>query len=244
MLRALKAELLKLKRSSTPRWTVLIALVAPAFCWVVSEYSTVALSWEDFMRTGPALLAGWYGTVLFALATAYVFGREYAEGTAKEMLTQPIRREWFLAAKTAVLVAWLLGLTLLSVIAQAILATLLGLKGPSWSVMAACLGDSLTVAVLIFATLPVVALLAIRGGGYLAPMAYSAVVATVGLGLAEIGWTRWFPWSMQIAVAGMGLFPAAPMPGLVAGSWVLMACVFVAGSAAVVWCFNMADNTE
>ena len=78
--------------------------------------------------------------------------------------------------------------------------------------------------------------------GYLAPMAFSAVMGTVGLAVAEAGWTRWFPWSMPTAVTGVGLFPAAPMQTLVTGSWVLAAAVFVAGCAAVVWYVDNADS--
>jgi ABC-2 type transport system permease protein len=246
MLRALRAELLKLKRSSMPLWTAFIVLLAPVWVYWVARTATgrVEVSWEIFMRMGVALLASWYGIVLFGLVTAYVFGREYSEGTAKEMLTLPIRRECFVAAKTAILVAWLLGLTLLCVIAQAGGAAILGIDGASWTVAAECLVVSLKVAALIFATMPVVALLAMGGRGYLAPMAYSAVMGALGLGLAEAGWTRWFPWSMQIAVAGMALFPALPMPGLVTGSWVLMALVFAAGSGGVVGYFDNADNVQ
>jgi ABC-2 type transport system permease protein len=245
MLRALTAELLKLKRSSLPLWTGLIVLMAPLFAHEFTKsVPGVHVTWAAFMRIGPALLASWYGTVLFGLVTAYVFGREYSEGTAKEMLTLPIRRECFVAAKTAILVAWLLGLTLLSVAVQAGGAAIVGIDGASWAVATECLGVSLKAALLIFATLPVVALLAMRGKGYLAPLAYSGVAATLGLGLAEAGWTRWFPWSMQMTVAGMALFPAVPMPSLVTASWVLMALVFAAGAGGVVWYFDSADSAR
>jgi ABC-type transport system involved in multi-copper enzyme maturation permease subunit len=245
MLRALRAELLKLKRSPMPAWTALVVLMAPLFAHEMAKSTPgVRLTWEAFMRTGPALLASWYGTVLFGLVTAYVFGREYSEGTSKEMLTLPIRRECFIAAKATILVAWLLGLTLLSVIAQAGGAAMVGYKGASWSVATDCWAVSLKVALLIFATLPVVALLAMRGRGYLAPLAYSALAGTLGLGLAEAGWTRWFPWSMQIRVAGMALFPAVSMPSLVTASWALMALVFAAGAGGVVWYVDSADNAR
>ena len=68
------------------------------------------IGWLTFMHASTQVFVSWYGLVLFGLVTAYVFAREYGEGTAKEMLTLPIRRESFLAAKSIVLATWVLGL--------------------------------------------------------------------------------------------------------------------------------------
>ena len=247
MLRALKAEVLKLKRSRMPLWTGLIVVVAPLI--IVSGVRSMnaggrRTSWTMFMRSGTQLLASWYGVVLFGLVAAYLFGREYGEGTATEMLTLPLRREYLVAAKIAVLAAWVLGLTLLSMVVQAGYAALLAVDGATWAGAARCLVDSLSVSALVFATLPVVALLAMIGKGYLAPMAYSGVVASVGLGLAEAGWTRWFPWSMPIAVTGVALFPAAPMPSLVPASWAIAFGLFAVGLAALFWYVDRADSAQ
>jgi ABC-2 type transport system permease protein len=204
----------------------------------------IRTSWAMFMRSGTQLLASWYGLVLFGLVAAYLFGREYGEGTANEMLTLPLRREYLVAAKIVVLAAWVLGLTLLSVAVQAGYAALLGVVGASWAGAARCLTDGLAVSLLIFATLPLVALLAVIGKGYLAPMAYSGLVTSVGVGLAEAGWTRWFPWSMQIAVSGVALFPAVPMPGLVPGSWAVASGLFAFGLIALFWYVDRADSAQ
>jgi len=193
------------------------------------------------MRGGPQLMASWYGILLFGMAAAYLFGREYGEGTAKEMLTLPLRREYFFVAKMIVLAAWVLGLALLSLAAQAGYAAVLGLDGFSWAEAARCVTIGLKVALLTYATLPWVALLAMVGRGYLAPMVYSALAAFFGVALAEAGWSRWFPWSMSLSVTGVTLFPSVPMPTLVFGSWALMALVFVTGSAATVWYGDRAD---
>jgi ABC-2 type transport system permease protein len=247
MLRALRAEVWKLRRSNTPLWTALVVLLAPAITastFNLSDASPARMSWESFMRGGPQLMASWYGILLFGMVAAYLFGREYGEGTAKEMLTLPIRRECFFAAKMLVLAAWVLGLTLLSLVAQAGYAAVLGLEGFTWSKAATCLVIALEVALLIYATLPWAALLAMIGRGYLAPMVYSALAAFFGLGLAEAGWSRWFPWSMSLSVTGVALFPSVPLPTLVFESWALMAFVFVAGSVAAVLYMDRADSAS
>ena len=244
MLRALRAEMSKLRRSSTPLWTCLVVLLAPAITastLSLTDAGSARTDWGAFMRGGPQLMASWYGILLFGMAAAYLFGREYGEGTAKEMLTLPLRREYFFVAKMIVLAAWVLGLALLSLAAQAGYAAVLGLDGFSWAEAARCVTISLKVALLTYATLPWVALLAMVGRGYLAPMVYSALAAFFGVALAEAGWSRWFPWSMSLSVTGVTLFPAVPMPTLVFGSWALMALVFVMGAAATLWYGDRAD---
>lgn len=247
MLRVLRAEFSKLGRSRTPLWTALVVLLAPAITASTASLSDAGvthMSWGAFMRGGPQLMASWYGLLLFGMAAAYLFGCEYGEGTVKEMFTLPLRREYFFVAKMVVLAAWVLGLAILSLAAQAGYAAVLGLHGFSWAEAVRCATISLEVALLTYATLPWAALLAMVGRGYLAPMVYSALAAFLGMGLAEAGWSRWFPWSMSLSVTGVALFPAVPMPDFVVGSWALMALVFVAGSVAAVLYMDWADTLQ
>jgi ABC-2 type transport system permease protein len=230
-----------------PLWTAMVVLAAPvltAFQVGLYDDGGQRMGWVEFMRSGPQLMAGWYGTVVFGLVAAYLFGREYGEGTSKELFTLPLRREYFFAAKMVVLALWCLGLALWAVMVQAGYATLLGLDGASWTEAGRCLVIALKVTVLLYATVPWAALLAMVGRGYLAPMVYSSMAAAIGLGLAEAGWARWFPWSMPLSVSGMALFPSVPMPALVAGSWALAGLVFVTGSGAAVWYVDRADSAQ
>ena len=245
MLSALRAEARKLKGSRMPLWTALVVLVAPSITvstFALGDTGAAGAKWADFMLAGPQLVASWYGAVLFGLLTAYLFGREHNEHTDEQMLTLPIRREFFVVAKMLVAAAWVLGLTALSLVAQAGYAAVLGVQGASWAdaMRISLLGIEVTV--LLYATLPWVALLAMIGQDYLAPMVYASIMAAVGLGLAEAGWGRWFPWSMPLSVTGVALFPAVPMPTLVTGSWALTALVFLTGSAAAVFYIDRADN--
>ena len=53
------------------------------------------------------------GAILFALITAWVFGREFSDHTAKELLALPTPREAIVGAKFVLIALWTLGLTLL-----------------------------------------------------------------------------------------------------------------------------------
>ena len=51
-------------------------------------------------------MIGIVGGLVLAVIAAYVFGREYAEGTAKNMLALPVPRPWFVFAKLGVSAVW------------------------------------------------------------------------------------------------------------------------------------------
>lgn len=247
MCRALTAEIAKLKRASLPWWTIVAVLVGPSLSNVFAtavEAEAARLSWSDFFGLGSMAMGTWYGILLFGLVAAFVFGREYAEGVAPNMLTVPTRREYFVLAKFIVLGVWVAVLTALSVVAQAAWATLLGLDGFAWSAVWAGVGDVFTVALLIFLTLPLVALVAVVSRGVFAPMIFSAFGFSAGMIGGIAGWGDWLPWAMPTAIGGtfMGPAVAIPVPELTTASWAIAASCFVIGTAAVMWWVNRADS--
>ena len=52
--------------------------------------------------------------MIYVTITAYLFSREYGEGTLKTILPIPVRREGLLTAKFAILLIWVLLLTLVT----------------------------------------------------------------------------------------------------------------------------------
>lgn len=247
MWRALVAEITKLKRSSIPWWTVATVLIGPSLSNVFAtslETKASGITWPDFFGLGAMTMGTWYGILLFGLVTAFVFGREFSEGVAPNMLTVPTRREYFVLAKFTVLAVWVAALTVLSVLAQAAWATLLGFDGFTWSAVWEGTGDVLTVALLIFLTLPVVALVAVVSRGVFAPMIFSALGFSAGMIGGIAGWGDWLPWAMPTTVAGTFLGPTVPLsiPELTTGSWAIAFGVFAFGVLAVLWWVNNADS--
>lgn len=266
MMRALKAELRKLKRARMLLWGALTVVVYTLS--IVGMATTImkpdmverigasggafteaaakglySATWENYLRWTPQGISGAWGLLLFGVLTAYLFGREYSEGTAKNMLTLPVRREWFVLAKMAVLAAWVLALTVLSTTLSVAAGTILDIDGFAWAHVWRCLSDSLTVSLLIYTTLPLVALLAVRGKGYLPPMLFTAIMMAIGMVVITTDAARWFPWSMPSVHVGATWLPIPPSD-LVAGSWALAGGVFVAGLAILVIQVNAADNAQ
>jgi ABC-2 type transport system permease protein len=247
MLRALKAEIVKLRGARMLVWTALAVALVPfvVTCSIrLVDPHLHDTTWGSFMRLAPQMMASWWGILLFGLAASYLFGREFADGTATTMLTLPMRRESFVGAKMAVLAVWVFGLAALAVMLQAAGAVVLGLPGFAWEHVRVSLAQSMHVALVIYLTLPVVSLLAMRERGYLAPMLFSGFMATAGLVFAVVGWSRWFPWSMPQSVAGSSFGPLFRTQGLVLGSWVIAFGLFAVGLAVLFWQVDRADSPQ
>jgi len=193
---------------------------------------------------GPQTIASWWGFLLGGFVAAYVFGREFTEATVRNTLTLPIRREWFVLSKLLVVLVWVFVLGLLSVVAQAGYAAVLGFDAFAWEYVFLSLRDSMLVMLVIAATLPLVGWIAVLGRGYLAPMIFSAVAFVSGVLFLQAGWERWVPWAMPIALVGMGWVPGETKSSLVAASWVILSAVFLAGVAALILQIDYADCLE
>ena len=92
--------------------------------------------------------------------------------------------------------------------------------------------------------LPVVAALAMLERGYLPPMLFSSLAASVALMPMPPWWGRWFPWSMPQAVVGSFIGVGLPRPTLTAGSWLVAAGVFLTGMAVAIAYVDRADNAQ
>ena len=117
---------------------------------------------------------------------------------------------------------WVFALGLLSVIAQAAYAALLGFDGFAWEHVLTSLRDSMLVMLAIAATLPLVGWIAVLGRGYLAPMIFSGIAFVSGVLFLQAGWERWVPWAMPIALVGMGWVPGETKSSLVTASWLIL----------------------
>ncbi len=255
----LAAEFLKLRRARITWLTWLAFSVMPLagglFMWIAKEPSRAAgLGLVGQKARLAAIAADWPsyfglleqqacvgGMVLLAIIAAYVFGREYSEGTAKDMLVLPVPRHDFVIAKLAVIAAWFAAL-LLSLFAEGMLVgAALGLPGLSARLALASFGDILLSGALGYLLVPVVTWIAALGRGTLAPIGFTLFMLVLGNVFGATGWGKWFPWSIVPMLAGM----AGPrLAALSAGSLAVVALTFVAGLAATIRQLRRADNTQ
>jgi ABC-type transport system involved in multi-copper enzyme maturation permease subunit len=257
--RVLSTEFLKLRRSKVT-WGSLAGLsMGPLgialFMWIVREpgraaqlgllgtkadLSGISATWPSFLSM-MTLIVGVGGLLLLAFIVAYVFGREYAEGTAKNMLALPVGREWFVVAKLVVAAVWWLILVVAVLVEALVIGLALGLPGFSAGLAASAVGNALLAAGIAYLLVPVVAWITILGRGYMPPLAFA--IATLGLGdlFTHTGWAPWFPYSIVPLLIGMVGKPVASLP---LGSLVVLALTFAAGVTAAILQVRHADNTQ
>src|SRR5512132_311672 len=146
---ALWAETLKIRRSKVPLFTAIgfsfAPLVGGLFMIILkdpeaarsmglisakAQLAAGTAEWSTlFNMLAQATAVG--GAIVFAIFTAWIFGREFSDHTAKELLALPTPREAIVGSKFVVVVIWAAGLTALVLGIGLAVGAAVGL--PGWS---------------------------------------------------------------------------------------------------------------
>jgi ABC-2 type transport system permease protein len=181
------------------------------------------------------------GALVFALVTAWLFGREFTDHTAKELLALPTARASIVGAKFVVLALWVACLTVLILGSGLAIGTALSLPGWSTALFWRGIGTVVGAALLTLALMSPVAFLASLGRGYLAPLGWAILTLVFAQILAAMGWGSWFPWTVPALFSELA-GPRAQELGL--HSYVAVALASAAGLAGTFWWWSSADQTH
>jgi ABC-2 type transport system permease protein len=208
-------ELRKAIRSRMPLWTALGSLFMPlgiAFLIFVSKNPEISqklglisakanlvaysvTDWPTYLRLfGQIIAAG--GFFLFVLAISWVFGREFADGTLKDMLAVPVQRSSIILAKFIVTAIWSAALTIVMFIVGLVMGAIIKLPGGSISVILQGSTLLLVTACLVIALVMPFALFASVGRGYLLPLGVAVLTMMMTNLVAIAGWGETFPWAV------------------------------------------------
>ncbi|MDQ3006735.1 MAG: ABC transporter permease [Chloroflexota bacterium] len=256
---ALSAETLKMRRSKVPLFTAIGFSIAPLmvglFIIILKDPEAArsmglisakaqllvgVADWPTFFSIlTQAVAVG--GAILFSIITIWVFGREFSDHTAKELMALPTSREAIVAAKFIVIAVWVLVLTILIFLIGLAVGKLVVI--PGWSAELACSAgvDVLGVAALVTALLPFVALLASVGRGYLPPFGWTILTVVLAQIAAITGWGDWFPWSVPALFSGAA-GPRSELMGL--HSYIIVILASLIGLTATFWWWRNADQTR
>jgi ABC-2 type transport system permease protein len=256
---ALRCELLKARRSKVPTLTALGFSLLPVmdgiFMFILkdpgraramgligakAQLTAGVADWPTYLGVmAQAVAVG--GGALFALVTAWVFGREFADRTAKLTLALPTPRASVVTAKFVVVAAWSLLLSAWVLGLALAIGWLVDIPGWSGEVVLAGAANVAAAAGLTIALLTLTAFLACAGGGYLAPLGFAILMVFLAQILAAMGWGAWFPWSVPPLFAGLA-GPRGELLGL--QSYALVAATSVAGLLATFAWWTFADQTS
>jgi ABC-2 type transport system permease protein len=216
---AIWVEALKARRSKMPLFTaigfMLIPLVSGFFMIILKDPELArrvglisakaqlmagSADWPTFLGLlAQAIAIG--GIILFGFIGSWVFGREYADRTVKDLLALPTSRSAIVLAKFVVVLFW-----------SAILAAgvyIVGLAVGALVALPAVPAEtiwqgSITIAVSAVLTIGLVtpiAFFASAGHGYLAPLGVMVLAIFLAQIIAVAGWGEFFPWSIPALIS-------------------------------------------
>ena len=255
---ALWAEALKGRRSRLPLFTVLGSALAPLVGglfmiilkdpkWarrsgLITAKAQITVGIADwpayFDLLAQAIAVG--GLILFGLTTIWVFGREYADRTIKDLLALPTSRTAIVVAKFIVVIVWS---ALLAVIIFGLglgIGAVVGLPGWSIAVVVGAAWKLARIAALTIALALPFAWMASAGRGYLPPIAGMILVIFLAQIVAALGWGAYFPWSVPAlasGVAGPGVY------ALTLRGYLLVGLTGSLGVASTLWWWCFAEQT-
>jgi ABC-2 type transport system permease protein len=256
---ALWAEILKARRSKVPFLAAVGFTLAPLmdgfFMFIMKDPESaremgllsvkaqMAMStaeWTTFFNVlSQAIAIG--GVIVFSIVTAWMFGREFSDHTAKDLMALPTSRESIVAAKLVVITIWALGVSLWVYLVGLLIGSLVDIPGWTTGLALESFGNILATAGMTLLLMTPVAFIASMGRGYLPPLGFAVLTVFFAQIIAATGWGDWFPWSVPALFSG-----AAGPRGEVIGihSYVLVILAGMAGLVATFYWWGSADQTR
>lgn len=253
-------EFLKLRRSKVT-WVTLAVYtfmvgIAGFFMWLMKNpglaerlgvfgqkaqfaFGGEPIDWTTFLGF-IVQMGGIGGLIMSSVIVTYVFGREYAEGTAKNLLALPVARRSFVFAKIIVSAAWFGFLTLWMLPGTFIVGSLVGIGDLQASLFSAAAGRLLALALMSLCCAFLTAWVAVETRGYFAPLGFCIFTLLLAVIFAATGWGPWVPWS----VVGIYSGAAGPDAQLGWGSFIVIAVTAAVGITLTVRHEVRADNLQ
>jgi ABC-2 type transport system permease protein len=181
------------------------------------------------------------GVLIFGFVASWIFGREYSEGTSKDLLALPVSRSQIIHAKFVLYFVWCSALVLSNLILGLITGLILELPIEGLSPAVMHLDHYFKSAFLTLITGTPVACMALWGRGYLAPLGFVALTLVFAQVIAAAGFGSYFPWSVP------GIYSMGESVGplrLDRFSFIILFLTGIAGYVATLIYWNRADQAK
>ena len=176
------------------------------------------------------------GFFFFCLAISWTFGREFTDGTLKDLLAVPVPRFEILLAKFIVAALWCAALIVETYIVGLILGAVIQLPGGSPLVILHGTGLLVLTAVMSITLVMPFGFLASVGRGFLLPVGVAVLTLILGNLSITLGWGEYFPWAVPaLLLLGTPLHPF---------SYALVVLTGLAGIVATVLWWKYADQNR
>jgi ABC-2 type transport system permease protein len=171
----------------------LVSAKANLMAYTATDWSSYLVLFAEIIAVG--------GFFFFILVISWVFGREFVDGTLKDLLAVPVQRFSIVLAKFILVIIWCIAMGALILIFGLVVGILMQLPGWSLSVILhGCAVAGATVCLTIAVVLPF-AFFAGVGRGYMLPIALSILTVVTANLMMALGWAEIFPWSVPMLYA-------------------------------------------
>ncbi len=178
------------------------------------------------------------GMVIFSLLVVWIFGREYAERTAADLMALPTSRATIVLAKFTVVFAWSALLVIAVMLVGLAVGAALDLPSASadllhqWALVTPVAGLLTILLVTPFAWLASVS------RGYLGAVGGIFLALVLAQLTSIIGRGEYFPWAIPVLYTGI----AGPDTAIGPLSFVIVVITSLAGLVATLWYWQRADQ--
>jgi ABC-2 type transport system permease protein len=160
--------------------------------------------WHSFFVFFAQMICG-AGLLIFGFVASWLFGREYSDRTAKDLLALPLPRSAIVIGKFMIRVCWCVFLYGVATTTALIIGGALHMSGWSFTFGIHCI-KVLFIATLMNAGLSMAAsFVACWARGYLAPIGFVVVTLIMGNFVGMLGFADYYPWGVPMLYAVKGI---------------------------------------
>lgn len=155
--------------------------------------------WPTYLGLLNQVIVG-VGLLGFGIVTSWVFGREYSDRTAKDLLSLPVSRSVIVLSKVIVVVGWCVLLSLVLFAFGLLVGGMIHLSGWSTDVVLHNAYIFFVISLLTLVLCPPVAFFASYGRGYLPPIGFIIVTLMIAQFVGLVNLSPYFPWAIPILI--------------------------------------------
>jgi ABC-2 type transport system permease protein len=243
-------------RSRIPYWTSIFAAFLPiviALMILISKNPEIsrklgvisakadlvgltATQWSTFLELAAEILAT-AGFFMCIVIISWMFGREFTDGTTKDLLAVPIPRFTIILGKLVIYFIWAAAMCLIILAGSLIMGAAISLPGGTMNAIMGGVGLTLGTAFLVILSVVPFAFLASIGRGYLLSLSFAVVTLILANVAIALGWGDLFPWSIP------GLFSQGKNLVGASGFWVVAVTGLVGWYVTDLW-WKRADQSR
>ncbi len=258
-LKAIQAELLKNKYSRI-FWVTFIAfglapLMGAVFMLILqnpaamenagglaakAEAMHFTNDWNSYLGLLTQAL-GVGGVLIFGFVASWIFGREYSDSTAKDLMALPTSRIKIINAKFIIYILWCFALAISNQLLGLLIGNILQLHDLNSALYFSHLYNYFITALLTLIIGTPIAFFAIWGKGYLAPLGFVALTLVFAQVIAAAGFGTYFPWAIPGLFSGSG---GDYKEDLNVTSYIILVCTGIAGYFTTCLYFKHADYSK